>query len=388
VLGANIFYKGTNHPYSRPYTILERNGVRLGVIGIIGQDARSVALPSGITNLDFLDPIPVVRAAVEELRPQVDLIVVLAHQGKTGPMQTDAEAHPEVQRDFDEDIRLCGEVAGIDVFVGGHAHRGIEPLYVHPKTGTLIVQTYGYGTRLGYLQLRLQGKKIISRQGELLKVWSDQLTPDPAVAAKMEYYKRKVAPEIGGVVGRAKVRLVRNYQAESSLGDFVTDVMRAVSGAEVGVTNAGGLRADLPEGPITKGNVLDALPFVNSLVVCEMTGAQIREVLEQGFTLERGMVQVSGLRATYDLERPRGKRLIELRIGNSPMEDGKLYRVATNSFLTQGGDLYETFLHTKQSDAGKLLSTIMMEYLQKQGEISAPAAGRLIPASAKAKGAE
>ncbi|HEV8385675.1 MAG TPA: 5'-nucleotidase C-terminal domain-containing protein, partial [Candidatus Acidoferrales bacterium] len=93
-------------------------------------------------------------------------------------------------------------------------------------------------------------------------------------------------------------------------------------------------------------------------------------------------------RATYDLERPRGKRLIELRIGNSPMEDGKLYRVATNSFLTQGGDLYETFLHTKQSDAGKLLSTIMMEYLQKQGEISAPAAGRLIPASAKAKGAE
>ena len=388
VLGANIFYKGTNHPYSRPYTILERNGVRLGVIGIIGQDARSVALPSGITNLDFPDPIPVVRAAVEELRPQVDLIVVLAHQGKTGPMQTDAEAHPEVQRDFDEDVRLCEAVPGIDVFVGGHAHRGIEPLFVHPKTGTLIVQTYGYGTRLGYLKLRLQGKEIISHEGELLKVWSDKLTPDTAVAAKVEYYKRKVAAEIGGVVGRSKVRLVRSYRTESSLGDFVTDVMRAVSGAEVGITNAGGLRADLPEGPITKGNVLDALPFVNSLVVCEMTGAQIREVLEQGFTLERGMVQVSGLRATYDLERPRGKRLIELRIGNQPVQDQKTYRVATNSFLAQGGDLYQTFLQTKQSAAGKLLSTIVMEYLQKQGEVPAPASERLIPVSAKAKGTE
>src|ERR1044071_783343 len=84
VLGANIFYKGTNHPYSRPYTIIERNGIRLGVIGIIGEDARSVALPSGITGLDFMDPIPIVRELVKELKPQVDLIVVLAHQGKTG----------------------------------------------------------------------------------------------------------------------------------------------------------------------------------------------------------------------------------------------------------------------------------------------------------------
>src|SRR5262249_38253931 len=122
-------------------------------------------------------------------KPQVDLIVVLAHQGKSGPRQTDAEARPEAQRDFDEDIRLCGEVEGIDVFVGGHAHRGIEKPYVHPKTGTLIVQTYGYGTRLGYLKLRLQGKKVISDEGELLKVWSDKLTPDPVVAAS---YRRQL----------------------------------------------------------------------------------------------------------------------------------------------------------------------------------------------------
>ncbi|MBI1749480.1 MAG: bifunctional metallophosphatase/5'-nucleotidase [Acidobacteria bacterium] len=384
VLGANIFYKGTDHPYSRPYTILERHGVRLGVIGIIGQDARSVALPSGITNLEFMDPIPVVRAAVTELRPQVDLIVVLAHQGKTGPMQTDAEAHPDLQRDFDEDVRLCGEVAGIDVFVGGHAHRGIEKPFVHPQTGTLIVQTYGYGTRLGYLKLRLQGKKIVSHEGELLKVWSDKLTPDPVVAAKVRFYKEKMAAEIGGVVGQSKVRLVRDYRAESLLGAFVADVMRKTSSAAVGITNAGGLRADLPEGPITRGDVLDALPFANTLVLCEMTGAQIREVLEQGFTLERGMVQVSGLRARYDMSRPSGKRLVELRIGGLPAEDQKVYRVATNSFLAQGGDLYQTFLQTKQDDTTKLISTVVMEYLQKQGAAGAPEMGRLVPVTPRA----
>ena len=106
VLGANIFYKDTERLFSRAYTILERNGLRLGVIGIIGLDARSVILPSYVEGLDFRDPIPYVRKAVKELKPLVDVIVVLTHQGKTGPMQSDAENRPEVQRDFDEDIKL------------------------------------------------------------------------------------------------------------------------------------------------------------------------------------------------------------------------------------------------------------------------------------------
>ena len=384
VLGANIFYKGTTHRYSRPYTIIERDGVRLGVIGIIGEDARSVALPSGITGLDFFDPIPIVRDLVKELKPQVDLIVVLAHQGKTGPQQTDAEARPEVQRDFEEDIKLCGEVEGIDVFVGGHAHRGIEKPFVHPKTGTLIVQTYGYGTRLGYLKLTLRAKKLVSHEGELLKVWSDKLLPDPVVEAKIEHYKQQVAPQIGKVVGKSKTRLVRDYNAESSLGSFVADVMREVSGADIAIENAGGLRADLPEGLVTNGNVLDSLPFLNTLVVCEMTGVEIREVLEQGLSLERGLVQVSGLRATYDLSRPIRQRLVELQIGNRPAENQRAYRVATNSFLAQGGDLYQTFLRTKQSDSTKSLSDVVIDYFKMHGEIQPPKLGRLVPVAAPA----
>ena len=381
VLGANIVYKGTTHRYSRPYVILERDGVRLGVIGIIGQDARSVALPSGITHLEFLDPAPVVAAAVQELKPHVDLIVVLAHQGKTGPMQTDAEARPEVQRDFDEDIRLCGTVPGIDVFIGGHAHRGIETPYVHPKTGTLIVQTYGYGTRLGFLKLWLKDRKVVRHSGELLKVWSDRLSPDPAVVAKLEPYRRQVAPMIGEVVGVAERRFVRDYRAESSLGGFAADVMREQAGADVAFQNAGGLRADLPGGDVTKGDVLDAFPFVNSIVTLELTGTQIREILEQGLTLERGMIQVSGLRAVYDLKSPPGNRLVSLELGGRPIEDSKVYRAATNSFLAQGGDLYQTFLYGKvTADSGVLLSDLLIRYLRKHRRVAPPPPGRLVPA--------
>ncbi len=384
-LGANIFYKGTRHPYARPYVIVERNGMRLGVIGIIGEDARSVALPSGITDLEFLDPIPVVRELVKELRPQVDLIVVLAHQGKTGPMQSDAEARPEVQRDFDEDVRLCGEVDGIDVFVGGHAHRGIEQPFVHPKTGTIIVQTYGYGTRLGYLKLRVKDKKIVSHQGELLKVWSDRIPPDPRVAEVVRKYTQQVAPQIGEVVGQLQTRLVRDYRAESTLGAFVADVMRQSVNAEAAIQNAGGLRADLPQGAVNKGHVLDALPFVNSVVACEMTAAEIREVLEQGLTLERGMVQVSGIRTTYDLSKPAGQRLLSWEINGRAPEEGRKYRVATNSFLAQGGDLYQTFLRVPQEPYGPALSDLVMDYFRKTKTVAAPAMGRLIPAGGEKK---
>jgi len=242
----------------------------------------------------------------------------------------------------------------------------------------LIVQTYGYGTRLGYLKLRLQGKKVISHEGSLMKVWSDRLPADPAVAAKVRRYKEQVAPQIGKVVGKLKTRLVRDYNAESSLGDFVTDVMRDASGSDIALHNAGGLRADLPAGEVTNGNVLDALPFLNTLVLCEMTGGEIREVTEQGLSLERGLIQVSGLRATYDLKRPTNQRLIELTIGGSPVDDRKTYRVVTGSFLAQGGDLYQTFLRVKQTDTGKSLSDVVMEYFRKHGEIQSPGKGRLV----------
>ena len=378
VLGANIFYKESDQLFSRAFTILERDGIRLGVIGIIGLDARSVILPSYVEALDFRDPIPYVRNAVEELRSLVDVIVVLTHQGKTGPMQTDAEHRPEVQRDFEEDIKLAGAVEGIDVIVSGHAHRGIEVPYIHPKTGTIIVQTYGYGTRLGYLKLFFDGEKVTRHEGKLLKVWSDKLMPDPLVEKKISYYKEKVDHIIGEVVGYSDIRLVRDYVAESSLGNFAADVIKEVTGSEIAFQNAGGLRADLPEGPVTKGNILDAFPFHNTLVSTTMNGRQVKTILEQGLSMERGMIQVSGIRAVYDLKRPINNRLLSVEINGKPLGMKKKYKVGTQSFLAQGGDLYDTFLESEYQDRKVNFSEEIIDYLKINNEIKEPKKGRLI----------
>lgn len=368
VLGANIFYKGTQHRYSRPYVIVERNGVRIGVIGIIGEDARKVALPSGIANLDFEDPATAIAPLVKELRPQVDLVVVLAHQGRVGPQQTDAEAHPELQRDFDKDIKLVGDVPGIDLFVGGHAHRGIEVPYVHPKTGTIIVQTYGYGTRLGYLRLTMRDGKVVSHQGELIKTWSDSITPDPGVATLIARYKQVIAPQAGAPVVTLTRRLYRQYNAESPLGDVVADAIREAGRADVGFENAGGLRADLAEGLVTTGNILDALPFLNFVETYRLTGTQILDVLEHSLTLEQGMMQVSGMRVEYDLARPLGSRVVRAFIDGKPLVPTKTYVVATHDFLGQGGDGYTTFGKAEKLRGGPVLSTVMNDYMRRLGE--------------------
>ena len=169
VLGANIFYKDTSIPFSQPYAVIERGDLRIGVIGVIGQDARSVVIASNVDSLDFIDPKLAVANALDELRDDVDIVVLLTHQGKTGPMQTDQEAHPEIWRDFDEDIDLSGSVQGIDVHLAGHAHRGIHKPYVHPETGTLIMQTFGHATHLGYIKLYYDREKgtVVNHEGSL-----------------------------------------------------------------------------------------------------------------------------------------------------------------------------------------------------------------------------
>ena len=379
ILCCNIRYKGTGIRFTRPYTILERDGVRLGVIGVMGLNAaRFTIMPSKVAELEFTDPVAEAKACVEELRDTVDVLVMLGHQGLPGAMQTDAENDPEVQRSLDEDIAFCGAVPGLDVYIAAHSHHGLEKPIVHPVTGTLITQTYGYGTRLGRIRLKVKDRKVVQHNIELLKVWSDQLPPNPVVADRIAHYRGVVADKVGAPVGFATERIIRRYNHESPLGSLVTDMMRERAGSDVAFANAGGLRADLPEGPLDRGHALDAFPFLNNAVTQELAGRDIKAVLEHGFSLKAGMVQVSGLRAVYDLKRPSGARLVDLQIGGRPVADDKLYKVTTISFLAEGGDGYAAFKRGREISRDAQLSDILYEGIKARNRIEPPAAGRLV----------
>lgn len=393
VLCANVRYRGNGVRFTRPHAILERDGLRLGVIGVMGMKAATrTIMPSKVAELEFTDPVEAVRESVRALRDSVDLIVVLGHQGLPGPMQSDAEADPSVQRSLDEDLAICGAVPGIDVYIAAHSHHGLEQPLVHPDTGSLIVQTYGYGTRLGRLQLavdgtRPAGRRIVGHTGELLVVESDRLPEHPAVAARVAQYRARVADQIGAPLGSNAARMTRRYHHESTLGSYVADVLRldgaaassASNALHVGITNAGGLRADLPQGPLDRGHVLDALPFLNDAVTVEMSGGALRAVLEQGCSLEAGMVQVSGVRVAYDPARPSGARVRQVTVHGEPLDLAKRYLVSTNSFLAEGGDGYASFREGEVVRRGPVLSDLVLIDLQRRGTITAPALGRMVP---------
>ena len=383
ILCANVHYRRLpdERPirFCRPYAIVERNGVRLGVVGVMGtRAAKFTIMPSKVEALEFTDPVAEATAQIARLRPAVDCVVVLAHQGLPGPMQTDAENDPSVQRPLDEDLEFCAAVPGIDVYVAAHSHHGIEEPIVHPKSGALLVQTYGYGTRVGFLDLVVRDGRVAAHEGRLEKVWSDELPEHPRVAARMAYYKEKLAPEIGPDVGRATARFIRKYNAESPLGSHVADVMRERGGADVGITNAGGLRADLPEGPLHRGHVLDALPFLNTVVTLELSGRDLRAAIEHGLSLVAGSCQVSGIEARFDPKRPAGERLVELRAGGGSVVAEKTYRVATNSFLAEGGDRYSTLPNGRKVAEAPLISECVLDHLKRAGVITPPAGGRLV----------
>jgi len=341
VLGANVYWRGTNRRFARPYVLVERGGVRVAVLGVIGEDAAEVTLPQQVRELEFRDPAAALRPLVEALRGDVDLIVVLAHQGKTGPMQSDAEGRPEVQRDFDADVELARAVAGIDVLVGGHAHRGIDPPFREPANGTVVVQTYGHSTTVGVLDLEVApGGGVAAARGRLERVWSDRETATPEMARRLERWRRVLAEQAAQPVTTVAAAAVRAYSGASSLGNLVTDLLRARTGADVALYNAGGLRADLPAGRITFGDVISVLPFNNRVEVVRLCGAAILAALEHGLAGEHGMLQQSGMSVRFDPAGAPGHRVVSVEAAGAPLKPEREYLVATIDFMVQGGDGY------------------------------------------------
>jgi len=377
VLGANMFYRGTDHPYAQAHTIIERGGVRIGVIGIMGRDAVSAIIPSNIAALDVREEAEAVQRSVDAIRADVDIVVLLTHQGKTAPMQTDAESDPRLQRDIDADIALAGAVRGVDVLFAGHADAGTPKPVVHPKTGTLIMQTYGQATHLGYLQLVLDDESgtIKSYDGKLVPVDADALEPDPLIAAKLAHYRGRF-PSLFEPVGRSAAFMARKYIEESDVGNLFADIIRAAADTDMAFIHAGSLRKDIPKGSLTRADLLDVYPFVDDVMRFSITGAQLREIMEQSLSQERGLMQISGFLIAYDYTKPVGQRLVWMRRDGRAIEPDDVFTAAAPGFLAEGGDLFTVFSDSQPQTSVGTVADIIISYFSSMVQVTAPKAGR------------
>lgn len=379
VLGANLFYAGTDIPFCRAYAILERNGVRVGVVGAMGVDAFTNAInPAHRQGLEVRAVAPIVQRHVDALRGEVDLVVVLTHQNRTAPMQTDKEADPEVQRGFDEDYALAGELRGVDVILGGHSDHGLWRPVRHPDTGTWIGLTFGQGKYLGLMRLAVDtaAGTVELREGRLIPVESAKLEPDPAVVRAIAE-ARAAHPRLSEVVGRIDQLAFRRYYRESNLGNLLADILRRASGADIAVMNSGSLRADFHPGEVTVEDVLNVYPFIGAYRVVEVDGEGVRELLEHSYALHYGYAQMAGVEATYDSRRPVGERLIEARVDGEPLDPARRYTVASSAFLANGGDDYAMLAAGRPvRESGSRLSDAFLEFFRERERVQVPPVGR------------
>ncbi len=383
VLSANMFYKGTNHPFAQTHTIIERAGVRIGVVGIMGRDAVSAIIPAFIAPLDVTDEAVAVQKSVDAIHDEVDVVVLLAHQGKTAPMQTDAETDPRTQRDIDADVRLAGAVRGVDVMFAGHADAGTPKPVIHPDTGTIIMQTYGQATHLGFLELTLDAAGAIKRHdGKLIPVDAVKYAPDPLVRARIASARAKF-PELFEVIGRSAAYMNRKYMEESALGNLFADIFREKAGTDIAFIHPGSLRKDLPAGDIRRVDILDVYPFIDHVLTMQLNGRQIKDLIEQSLTFERGLLEISGFELAYDRSKPEGQRVLSMSRNGEPIKPEDVFTAGAPTIIANGADLFTTFTEVEKTGNAGLISEILLGYFASHDRVEAPALGRQKDMTAK-----
>lgn len=168
---------------------------------------------------------------------------------------------------------------------------------------------------------------------------------------------------------------------ETTAGNLVIDAMREYTGADVGITNGGGIREAVEAGPITLEDVLTLLPFENTVVTIEMTGAEIIAALEHGVSqypeLWGGFPHVSQLAFTFDATQEPGNRIVEVLYQGEPIDPNATFVVATNGFLTSGGDGFDMMAKPILAEFGAM-QDILIEYLIDNSPVAPQVEGRII----------
>ena len=364
VVSANVFERGGRRIRGvRPYVMLKRKGIRIAVIGITTPDTYYTSKPGNLTGLTFVPPEKVLPAIIRRVRARgASIVIALSHDG------------------LDADRELARKVRGIDIIVGGHSHTVIRDPVI--ESGTVIVQAGSNGVYLGVLNITFdRGKKKIlsyTRKDELRLVSpASGAQLDPDVARIVDKYEAQVQTEFSKVIGTATADLTRDSTRESDMGDIVADAMREASGAQIAFQNGGGIRADIPKGPITLEAVFTALPFDDDLVSMDLTGEQIVELLEKS-VLSESMLQVSGIQVVYDLSKPAGEKAVSVKVGGKPVEPQTTYKVVTNDFLAAGGNQFNIFKKGRNISVGPPQRDAVADYIRKNSPINVRVRSRIV----------
>jgi len=370
ILAANVYYDDYSE-FLPGYTVKEIDGVKVGIFGISTPETVYKSHPANTEGLEFFDPVIASKLMVAKLEDDVDVIVGLVHLGLD-----ESSIHTS---------RLVAEnVEGIDLIVDGHSHTELpEGLMVG---NTLIAQAGGYDNNVGIVDLVVKNGMVTSKSARLInKEEAAELEPDPAITAIIAEVKEANDLITEEFVSENSIELVGEREfvrtGETNLGNLITDSMVEFTGADVALTNGGGIRASIPADDITVGDVITVLPFGNYVVTIDVTGAEIVEALEHGLSAYPETLgafpHIAGMNVVFDPSQEVGSRVVEVTVGEEELDMEATYSLATNDFLAAGGDDYTMFGDNEITALYPGLDEILIEYFKEYGTEGSPVEGRI-----------
>lgn len=287
-LGANVHFASGKLAFS-PFSVQKVGGVRIGVIGVTLKGLPSVVTPTAVAGLRFTDEVAAINRSSKLLQKMgVKAQVVLMHQGDEttggGPnacrLGSEQAAHQIATK----------ATSRVDAFFAGHTHQA-ERCFVKDPSGHRrpLVQASSFGRLLSVVDVRVSRRThdvVRSRTRAKNVVVTRTVTPDPTVKAIVDRAVTKSAPLANRQIGSTSQVLLGHGSSapEKPLGDVIADAQLAATtgnGAQIAITNPGGIRADLDAGPVTYGEAFTVQPFANIMQTITLTGAQLKAVLEQ-----------------------------------------------------------------------------------------------------------
>jgi 5'-nucleotidase / UDP-sugar diphosphatase len=363
---------GSVLPDHKDRAIVDLGPVKVGIFGVA---LATSPLMSSTGDLKFLDEMTTVREQTKALRDAgADMIVAVTHT------------------DFTRDLEIARSRL-VDVLLTGHDH----DLRVVYDNRTVMVESGEEGEYVTAVDIyatigEREGKRAVTWLPRFRVIDSGTVTPDPEALAIVKKYEGELSKELDVSLGTTAVDLdsrsasVRSQ--ETAIGNLIADAIRASTGADVAITNGGGIRGNkqYPAGAtITRRDILTELPFGNSTAMVEITGKDIKDALENGVSQIDNRAgrfpQVAGLTFTVDQKAAVGSRIADLKIGGKEVAAAASYKVATNDFMVGGGDGYTALGRGRTligKTDGKLMASVVMAHVRSAGAVQARIDGRII----------
>ncbi|KAJ8712723.1 hypothetical protein PYW08_008027 [Mythimna loreyi] len=381
----------------KPYIIVERNGRKIGIIGLITPDTEKLSSPGKVK---FTDPIKAAKCHAKILHEQeVDIIILLSHCG--------LDVDKEIARDAAEYI---------DIIVGGHTHSllwngaapsgeavaGPYPISIENsadnKHQVLIVQASAFTKYMGNLSVYFDFRgDYVKWEGNPL--YLDRSIPeDPTIKAKLAPYAERVHKAENVPVGSTEytMRFEDCVFGECEIGDMLVDAQLEAAKKKVSsptykylsFIQRGNIKSSIMEGTITEGSIFELLPFNDRVDVYELEGRYVRQALERSvsdawaYNPFKGpwLLQVAGLQVTYNVSLPEGQRITSVVVGEdaAPLNDDEVYMVTAPRYLSDGGDGFSMFKNRKNStDIGRD-QKILEAYIKAYSPLKIKTSGRII----------